>query len=98
MRSSAGTARRVPANTEAQIAENLAQIINPKRGFTVKLQQAHSSASQRGRQAMPRKVLCTLIVCMTILTGIYLLKDRVCEFSYRQGHTELTAKFVYETK
>lgn len=58
----------------------------------------HSSASQRGRQAMPRKVLCTLIVCMTILTGIYLLKDRVCEFSYRQGHTELTAKFVYETK
>ncbi|MGL5238056.1 MAG: Hok/Gef family protein, partial [Plesiomonas shigelloides] len=45
----------------------------------------HSSASQRKGQAMPRKVLCTLIVCMTILTGIYLLKDRVCEFSYRQG-------------
>ncbi|WP_329603232.1 Hok/Gef family protein [Plesiomonas shigelloides] len=98
MRSGAGTARRVPANTEAQIAENLAQIINPKRGLTVLTKHFHSSASQRGRQAMPRKVLCTLIVCMTILTGIYLLKDRVCEFSYRQGHTELTAKFVYETK
>ena len=31
-----GLLLRVPANTEARIAENLAQIINPKRGFTVK--------------------------------------------------------------
>lgn len=47
---------------------------------------------------MPRKTLCTLIVCVTILAAVYMLKDRLCGLTYHRGNTEFSAQFVYEAK
>ncbi len=39
-----------------------------------------------------------LVVCITILLGIWLVRDSLCEVRFTNDHTDFLAKFVvYET-
>ena len=64
--------------------------------------QTHCSASSLWRQQkMPKNntALAGLIVlCVTILCGLWMVRDSLCEVRYQNGNTSFLAHFVvYET-
>ena len=39
-----------------------------------------------------------VVICITILCGLWIIRDSVCEIHYKEGSTDVQARFVvYET-
>nr|WP_017111692.1 Hok/Gef family protein [Vibrio tasmaniensis] len=50
---------------------------------------------------MPRSKIALMglmVICFTILCGLLIVRDSLCEVRYKDGRTDLSARFVvYET-
>ncbi|MDV7022128.1 MULTISPECIES: Hok/Gef family protein [Enterobacteriaceae] len=40
--------------------------------------------------------LCLLVICVTLLCFIWMVKDRLCEFTLKEQNNELRAVLAYE--
>ena len=41
--------------------------------------------------------LCVLVICLTLLCFIWIVQDRLCEFSIKERNSELRAVLAYES-
>ncbi|MGR5299359.1 Hok/Gef family protein [Vibrio mediterranei] len=39
-----------------------------------------------------------IVICITVLVGLFIVRDSLCEIRYKDAHTDFLARFVvYET-
>lgn len=42
--------------------------------------------------------LCLIVVCITVITVIWISRDSLCELHFKQGGTEVAASLACESK
>lgn len=42
--------------------------------------------------------LCLIVVCITVITVIWITRDSLCELHFKQGGTEVVASLACESK
>ncbi|MBE8574118.1 Hok/Gef family protein [Vibrio sp. OPT18] len=50
---------------------------------------------------MPKKhaaLANTLVLCMTLIVGLWMVRESLCELRYKDTKREFSASFVYEMK
>ena len=43
-------------------------------------------------------VTSLVVICVTILIGLWMVRDSLCDFSYQSGSTIITATLAYESR
>ncbi len=61
-----------------------------------------ASSSSGGNEKMPKSktaLMGLVVICITILCGLLIVRDSLCEVRYKGGGTDFLARFVvYETR